>query len=95
MIAGFQADVVLADKGYDSKDFIENIPISGAVAVIPPRKNRIEARAYDKAIYKERHFVEWLFQKLKHYRRIATGYERLARNYMAMLSLVATVVWLD
>jgi transposase len=95
MIAGFQADFVLADKGYDSNEFIETIQASGAVAVIPPRKNRIESRDYDKIIYKERNFVERLFQKLKHYRRIATRYERLARNYMAMLSLVATIIWLE
>ena len=95
MIAGFQADFVLADKGYDSNELIETIQSTGAVAVIPPRKNRIESRAYDKIIYKERNFVERLFQKLKHYRIIATRYERLARNYMAMLSLVATVIWLE
>ena len=88
LIAGFQADFVLADKGYDSNDFIENIQAGGSVAVIPPRKNRIEERDYDQTIYKERNFVERLFQKLKHDRRIATRYERLARNYMAMLSLI-------
>ena len=95
MIAGFQADFVLADKGYDSDDCIENIQASGALAVISPRKNRIQSRIYDKTLYKERNFVERLFQKLKHYRRIATRYERLARNYMAMLSSVAAVIWLD
>ena len=95
MIAGFQADFVLADKGYDANELIETIQSTGAVAVIPPRKNRIESRVYDKIIYKERHFVERLFQKLKHYRRIATRDERLARNYRAMLSLVATVIWLE
>jgi transposase len=95
MITGFQASFVLADKGYDSDNFIEAIEDGGAKAVIPPRKNRIEKRDYDKTIYKERNFVERLFQKLKHYRRIATRYERLARNYMSMLSLVATIIWLD
>jgi transposase len=95
MIAGFQAVFVLADKGYDSNEFIETIQTSGAVAVIPPRKNRTESRDYDKIIYKERNFVERLLQKLKHYRRIATRYERLARNYMAMLSLAATIIWLE
>ena len=95
MIAGFQADFVLADKGYDANEFIETIQSNGAIAVIPPRKNRIALRSYDKIIYKERNFMERLFQKLKHYRRIATRYERLARNYMAMLFLVATVIWLE
>ena len=94
LIEGFQADFVLADRGYDSGDFIQKIQAGGAVAVIPARKNRLEQREYDKVIYKERNFVERLFQKLKHYRRIATRYERLARNYMAMLSLVATIIWL-
>ena len=87
LIEGFQAGFVLADKGYDSNDFVEKVRISGAIAVIPARKNRLEGRDYDKTIYKERHYVERLFQKLKHYRRIATRYEKLARNYMAMLSL--------
>ena len=94
LLEGFQANFVLADKGYDSDDFIEKIQSSGAVAVIPPRKNRIEKRDYDKTLYKERNLVERLFQKLKHYRRIATRYERLVRNYRSMLSLVATVIWL-
>ena len=94
LIEGFQADFVLADKGYDANSFIEKIHSGGAVAVIPARKNRIEERHYDKTLYKERNFVERLFQKLKHYRRIATRYERLARNYKAMLSLVATIIWL-
>ena len=65
MIAGFQADFVVADKGYDSNDFIETIEASGAESVIPPRKNRIESRVYDKTIYKERNFVERLFSKAK------------------------------
>ena len=94
LIEGVQAGFVLADKGYDSNDFVEKVRISGAIAVIPARKNRLEGRDYDKTIYKERHYVERLFQKLKHYRRIATRYEKLARNYMAMLSLVATIIWL-
>ena len=92
LIEGFKADFVLADKGYDSNRFIELIRASGAVAVIPARKNRLEGRDYDKAIYKERNLVERLFQKLKHYRRIATRYERLARNYIAMLFLAATII---
>ena len=95
MMAGFQGDFVLADKGYDANELIETIQSTGAVAVIPARKNRIESRAYDKIIYKERNVVERLFQKLKHYRSIATRDERLARNDMAMLSLVATVIWLE
>ena len=91
---GFNADYVLADKGYDSDHFIEAIEASGAEAVIPPRKNRTEQREYDQALYKERNLVERLFQKLKNFRRIATRYERLKRNYQAMLFLVSSMIWL-
>ena len=94
LIDGFSADFVLADKGYDSDAFVEVIKGSGATPVIPPRSNRITPRDYDKEIYKERNLVERLFQKLKEYRRVATRYERLALNYMTMLSLVCILIWL-
>ena len=94
LIDGFQADYVLADKGYDSDHFVGAILENGAIPVIPSRRNRKEPRDYDKELYKERNLVERLFQKLKHYRRIATRYERLARNYQAMLCLVSTAMWL-
>ena len=94
LIEGFQADYILADKGYDSDHFVSIIIDSGATPVIPSRKNRKQVRDYDRDLYKERNLVERLFQKLKHFRRIATRYERLARNYQAMLHLVAAVIWL-
>jgi transposase len=67
---------------------------NGATAVIPPRSNRKTPRDYDKDIYKERNLVERLFQKLKEYRRVANRYERLALNYMTMLNLASTLIWL-
>jgi len=94
LIEGFQASFVLADKGYDSDAFVSVIGSCGATPVIPPKSNRKAPREYDKDIYKERNLVERLFQKLKHYRRVATRYERLAVNYMTMLSLVSIVIWL-
>ena len=95
LIDGFSAEYILADKGYDSDQFVAVIKASGAIPVIPPRSNRKSPREYDKVIYKERNLVERLFQKLKHFRRIATRYERLGRNYLAMLYLVASMVWLN
>ena len=94
MIDGFNADYIVADKGYDSNDFVDAIEASGAAAVIPPRCNRNQPREYDREIYKQRNLVERFFQKIKNFRRIATRYERLARNYLAMLQLAATVIWL-
>ena len=94
LIEGFKADYVLADKGYDSEAFVQSITAAGAVAVIPPRSNRNNLRDYDRDVYKERNLVERLFQKLKQFRRIATRYERLGRNYQAMLYLAASLIWL-
>ena len=95
LIDGFSAAFVIADKGYDADAFVDFIHAKGAQAVIPPRKNRKMARVYDEYLYRERNLVERLFQKLKHYRRIATRYERLAITYLAMLTLVATMIWLN
>ena len=95
LIEGFNPDFVLADKGYDSNDFIENIKAIGAVPVIPPRCNRDELRGYDHHLYKERNLVDRLFQKLKQFRRIATRHDRLAQNYLSMLHLASVLIWLN
>ena len=95
LIEGIRSDYVIADKGYDADGFIESIKRNGSIPVIPPRSHRKTPRHYDKHLYQERNLVERVFQKLKHYRRIATRYERLAVTYMAMLSLVSTVIWLN
>lgn len=94
MIEGLSADFILADKGFDSNAFIKAIEMSGAQPVIPTKSNRLNQRAYDKEVYKERNLVERLFQKLKSFRRVATRYERLARNYMGMLQIAAVIIWL-
>ena len=91
---------VLADKGYDSDSFVEQIEALGAEAVIPSRKNRTVAREHDVELYKDRNpppsaaVVERFFGRIKHYRRVATRYEKTARNYLAMLHLVSAMVWL-
>lgn len=95
LIEGFAAQYVLADKGYDSDQFIAAIQAQNAQPVIPPKRNRKPQRAYDTTLYKERNLVERLFQKLKQFRRLATRYERLARNYMAMLYLASAMIWLN
>ena len=94
LLAGFVPDYVLADKGYDSEAFVKTITDSGAVAVIPSRKNRKAPREYDRTLYKERNLVERFFQKLKQFRRIATRYDRLCRNDWAMLHLASSMIWL-
>ena len=61
LIARFSPDYVIADRGYDSNAFVSSIIQAGAVAVIPPRSNRIEQRLCDKHPYKERNLLERLF----------------------------------
>jgi len=63
-------------------------------AVIPPKADRKVQRICDWWLYKERHGVECMFGKLKHYRRIASRFEKKAINFMGMLSLAATMLWL-
>ena len=95
LIAGIRSDYVIADKGYDADGFIQSIQRNGSIPVIAPGSHRKNPRHDDKHLYRERNPVERVFQKLKHYRRIATRYERLAVTYMAMLCLVSTVIWLN
>ena len=87
-------DTVVADKSYDADALVATVNARGAVAVIPPRKNRQQLREYDRYSYKERHLIECLFGKIKHYRRIFSRFEKTARNYMGFLRFVAALVWL-
>lgn len=83
---------VVADKAYDSDEFIALIGQLGAVAVIPPRANRTEQRQYDENLYADRNKVERFFNRVKHYRRLATRYEKTARNYLAFWLVACSVV---
>lgn len=93
MIAGFPAGHVLADKAYDADHFRAAIDRAGANAVIPASKARARISNHDPHIYKERNLVERFFNKLKHFRRIATRYEQTARAYLSMVQLAAAVIW--
>src|SRR6218665_1244025 len=94
LLEGLKADAVLADKGYDADALIDSIQVAGATAVIPPRRNRVVQRSYDRHLYKERNLVERFFNRIKQFRRIATRYEKLARNYLSFLNLVCTYIWI-
>jgi transposase len=94
LIDGFPANAVLADKGYDSDEIVAKILASGALAVIPPRSNRKNPRNCDFALYAERHRIECFFSKLKHYRGIATRYCKRARNFLSLICIAATVLWM-
>jgi transposase len=85
---------VIADRGYDSDQVLEQIEERGAVAVIPPKSNRREQREYDRELYKERNLIERAFNKLKRFRRIATRYDRKALYFRSFLYLAASLLWM-
>lgn len=89
-----EIESVLADKGYDSNALIEMITALEAQAVIPSRKGRKAPRAYDGELYKERNLVERFFNRIKHYRRVATRYEKSVQNYLSFLHVASIMVWL-
>jgi transposase len=95
LISGLQFQALIADKGFDSNAFRALIRAAGAEVVIPPlRVAHRELPDYDRHAYRERHLIECLFSRLKQFRRIATRYEKLARNFMSMLNLASAYIWL-
>jgi putative transposase len=94
LVTGIGAGHVVADEGYDSNDLVKAIEASGSEAVIPPRSNRKEKRDYDKHLYKDRNLVERFINRVKQCRRIATRYEKTARNYLAFWQLASIIVLL-
>jgi len=95
MIADLPKDaMLLADKGYDANALRDVATARGAWANIPPKSNRKDPICFSKHLYKARNLVERFFNKIKHYRRIATRYDKTAENFLAALKLVAVRVWL-
>lgn len=94
LVDGHKAEIVLADAAYDADHFRGVIAAMNAVAVIPNNPSRTAKHPFDRQLYKERHLVECCFSKLKQFRRVATRYEKTARNYLAVLTLAATILWL-
>lgn len=91
---GIEAEVAIADKGYDADHLTDRIAEEGAEVVIPPRRNRKVQRLYDTDLYKERNRIERFFNKLKQFRRVATRYDKLLANFMGFVKLAAIAIWL-
>lgn len=86
---------VIADKGYDKEKFREQIKEKGAIHVCPRKRNSLIGNDdIDWGLYKYRHLVENVFARLKHFRAIATQYDKLKRNYRSMVTLACTFSWL-
>jgi len=95
LISGIDAMALLADRGYDVNTLIELARSMGMEIVIPPKKNRIEQRDYDKDLYKLRHLVENAFLKLKQWRGIATRYAKNTSSFLAAVQIRCIAIWLN
>lgn len=94
LLARHEPGAVIADKGYDADWLVERLVAAGAEPVIPPKKSRVEQRDYDENLYADRNKVERLFNRLKHYRRVATRYEKRARNYLGFVQVACIMTLL-
>ena len=94
LIDGFQFEHVIADRSYGAQDFRALVVQSGADVVIPPRQNAQQPHDYDHWLYRERHLVECFINKIKHFRRVFSRFDKLARRYLGFLQLTSTLIWL-
>ena len=94
LIDGIDAEIAIADKGYDADHLVDRVALAGAEVVIPPKRNRKVQRPYDVDLYKERNRIERFFEKLKQLRRVATRYDKLLANLMGFVKLAAIAIWL-
>ena len=94
LLDGIKGDAVIADKAYDSNDFRKLIADAGMIAVIPSKRSRKVQIPHDKALYKTRNRIERCFNKLKHFRRFATRFDRRAIHFLAFISLAAAMIWM-
>ena len=94
LIEGLAAEVVMADTAYDADEIRQAIADKGALAVIPNNPSRAKKHPLDKHLYAQRHLIECCFSKLKQFRRVATRFEKTARNYRAVITLAAIVLCL-
>lgn len=94
LLEGQICDAVLADKAYDSNASREIIAAMGAKAVIPSNRSRKIIIAHDECAYKHRNRIERCFGRMKHFRRLATRYERRVLHFTGFIHLLAAMIWM-
>jgi transposase len=95
LLKGHEFRAAIGDRGFDSKKLVHYIESRGAEAVIPPRSNLRDQREFDRHLYKERNLVERFINRIKQFRRVATRYEKTARNFLAFVQVAAIMVLLQ
>ncbi len=94
LVKDLSADYVIADKGYDAQAFVLKLKERNFAVVIPSRSNHKVQREIDEHLYQERHLIENQIGKLKHFRRVFSRFDKLAKNYLSFIYLASSVVWL-
>ncbi|CBJ92503.1 transposase [Xenorhabdus nematophila ATCC 19061] len=94
LIEGFDAEHLLADRGYDSDAIAEQAKNQGMEVQIPNRKNRKAQRKDDRELYRLRHLVENAFLHLKRWRGIATRYAKNRASFLAAVQIRCLALWL-
>jgi len=94
LLDGHQPAAVLADRAYDANSLRLHLQRIGARAVIPSTRSRKTPIPHDPIIYKLRNRIERCFNKLKHFRRFATRYDRLSVHYLAFIHIAASMIWM-
>ena len=89
-----KGQTLLADRAYDSDALRETLAGRGAKANVKPMPNRVNIPKFNKRLYKKRNLVERFFNKLKHFRAIATRYEKHDANYLALVKLASVRIWM-
>ena len=84
---------VVADRGYDNPTVIADIQAARATAHIPTTRRKRIQRRVDPMLYRQRNLIERCFNRLKHFRRVATRYDKLAQNYLSAVTLAAIRLW--
>ena len=85
---------LVADRGYDARTILDQIEAGGGRPHIPTCRDRKVQRSIDRDLYRHRNLIERFFNKLKHFRRVATRYDKTARNFLAAVLIASTRLWL-
>jgi transposase len=94
LIGGLPAQNILGDKAFDSDRFRAHLAQHNITAVIPSNASRARAIPYDAHLYKERHLVECFINKIKHFRRVATRYDKTIASYASFVAVAGCMIWM-
>ena len=94
LVEGFRFERVIADRAYAAQPFVNCLLKRDIEVVIPTHPSAKEKREYDKWWYRERHLVECFINKIKHFRRVFSRFEKLDTSYLGFLHFVGALIWL-